>query len=176
MPILLASYTELRKFDVNDIIPTKYHTYDELTTELKNINNKWPSLTRLYSLAEPSVMGRNLWVLQISTDIKKKEREKLKPMVKYVANMHGDEAVGRELLLSLAKYLLIMYNSGDKNELHIQKLLNETDIHIMPSMNPDGFENATDIDCHGGGQGTTINYKCIFGVFIWRIYDTQCFM
>ena len=31
----------------------------------------------------------------------------LKPMVKYVANIHGDEVVGRELLIGLARYKLM---------------------------------------------------------------------
>jgi hypothetical protein len=30
----------------------------------------------------------------------------LVPMVKFVANIHGDECVGRELLIRLARYLL----------------------------------------------------------------------
>ena len=36
-----------------------------------------------------------------------------KPMFKYVANMHGDEAVGRELVMFLAEYLILNYNAGD---------------------------------------------------------------
>ena len=41
-------------------------------------------------------LGRQLWVVKISTE---NQRSDLKPMVKYVANMHGNEVVGRELLL-----------------------------------------------------------------------------
>ena len=41
-------------------------------------------------------LGRQLWVVKISTE---DQRSDLKPMVKYIANMHGNEVVGRELLL-----------------------------------------------------------------------------
>ena len=58
------------------------------------------------------------------------------PMVKYVGNMHGDESVGREMIIAMAEYLVVNYEEDDR----IADLLNNTEIHLVPSMNPDGFE------------------------------------
>ena len=33
----------------------------------------------------------------------REERPVMRPMVKYVANMHGDEAVGREMMMALVR-------------------------------------------------------------------------
>ncbi len=48
--------------------------------------------------------------------------------------MHGDEIVGREILLLFIEDLLKNYATDPK----IATLLDNTEIHILPSMNPDG--------------------------------------
>ncbi|XP_048463915.1 carboxypeptidase M-like [Rhincodon typus] len=111
----------------------KHHSTRELESFLRDISTKYSSITHLYSIGT-SVTGLNLWVLAIGKY--PKEHTVGIPDVKYIANIHGDEVVGREILLHLMEHLVKMYNK----DATITKLINNTRIHIMPSMNPDGFE------------------------------------
>ena len=57
----------------------------------------------------------------------------------YKNSISSLQATGRELLIHLIDHLLSNYHTNGT----IKSLLDTTRIHIMVSMNPDGFENAT---------------------------------
>ncbi|XP_059048175.1 carboxypeptidase D isoform X2 [Achroia grisella] len=113
-----------------------HHNYLKMEAYLRDLSEKYPDITNLTSIGQ-SVEGRELYVLEVTRNPGKHIPGK--PEFKYVANMHGNEVVGRELLLLLAKYLCQQYVAGDER---VQRLLNTTRIHLMPSMNPDGYERS----------------------------------
>ncbi|KAK4873625.1 hypothetical protein RN001_012985 [Aquatica leii] len=120
-----------------------YHDYEQMTKFLRLTTSKFPSLTALYSIGK-SVQGRDLWVMVVSAS--PYEHMIGKPDVKYVANMHGNEAVSRELMLHLIHYLVTSYATDP----YVRWMLDNTRIHILPSMNPDGFEVSKEGTCEGG--------------------------
>ncbi|XP_049274684.1 carboxypeptidase M-like [Rhipicephalus sanguineus] len=118
-----------------------YYNHDEMTAFLNETSQRYPGFTKLYTIGK-SVEGRDLGVLLVTKD---PENEiLLKPNVKYVANIHGDETVGRQMMVYLISHLLTQYNV-DPNVRH---LVDNTRIHIMPSMNPDGYAAAKEGACN----------------------------
>ena len=112
-----------------------HHNYEEMTWLLKDYSKNYKSIARLYDIGS-SVQNRKLWVMEISNNPGKHEPGE--PEVKYVANMHGDEVVGREVLLHFIQYLCRNYGKNRR----VTNLVDTTRIHILPSMNPDGYEMA----------------------------------
>ena len=65
-------------------------------------------------------------------------------IIKTAAFLFCTQTVGRELLLHLIDYLVSSYRKDPE----ITHLIDSTRIHIMPSMNPDGFEAVQKPDCY----------------------------
>ncbi|CAG12387.1 unnamed protein product, partial [Tetraodon nigroviridis] len=114
----------------------RYHNNREMESFLLQVNASNPDITHLYSIGR-SVRGQQLWVLALSV---RPERHSIGiPEFKYVANMHGNEVLGRVLMLQLIDDLIRGYRN---NETWSLQLLNSTRIHILPTMNPDGFDQS----------------------------------
>lgn len=111
---------------------TNYPSYEQIKAKLEEFANKYPQIVRLTSVGK-SVKGRDLMVLKISDNVAVDEIE---PEFKYISSMHGDEITGRELTIRLVDEMLEKYGKDQA----ITDLINNTEIFVMPSMNPDGSE------------------------------------
>ena len=90
---------------------SSYPKYNETTSLLHEMENLFPDLVHIYSVGK-SVDGRELWVIHVTEQVNE-SRALLRPMVKIVANMHGDETLGRALMLMLATNLVQQYKLND---------------------------------------------------------------
>lgn len=117
-----------------------YDSNEGIQDLFNHLQKQFPSMVKVHVIGE-SRENRELTVIQINQNVRK--RGLLTPMFKYVANMHGDETVGRQMLIYLAQYLLFNYGKIDE----VTKLVNETDIFLMPTMNPDGYERSKVSQC-----------------------------
>ncbi|XP_058157293.1 carboxypeptidase Z isoform X2 [Dasypus novemcinctus] len=113
-----------------------HHTYAQMARVLRRTAARCAHVARTYSIGR-SFHGRELLVIEFSG--RPGQHELMEPEVKLIGNIHGNEVAGREMLLYLAQYLCSEYLLGNPR---VQRLVNSTRIHLLPSMNPDGYEVA----------------------------------
>lgn len=121
----------------------RYTENEEIENHMRALVEEFPDLASLVVVGNSS-LGQAIVGIQISRGVEE-ERELLKPKVRYSGNMHGNEPVGREMLNHFAEVLLRGYGVIDT----ITELVNETDITIIPTINPDGFDRGEEGACSG---------------------------
>ncbi|KAG6518238.1 hypothetical protein ZIOFF_021642 [Zingiber officinale] len=141
--ILTRQLFEEKEPVITDEMAGGYMSNSELEEAMKEFSKRCANISRMYSIGK-SVKGFPLWVMEISDKAGEEEPE---PAFKFIGNVHGDEPVGRELLMLLANWLCDNYMKDPLATLIIKNI----HLHILPTMNPDGFAlrrrgNANNVD------------------------------
>ncbi|XP_030058419.1 inactive carboxypeptidase-like protein X2 [Microcaecilia unicolor] len=138
-------YHRRNEMTTTDHLDFKHHNYKEMRQLMKVVNEMCPDITRVYNIGK-SQQGLKLYAMEISDH--PGEHEVGEPEFRYMAGAHGNEVLGRELLLLLMQFLCQEFLSGNAR---IRHLIRETRIHLLPSINPDGYDKASQVGSELGG-------------------------
>jgi hypothetical protein len=125
--VVYLDMKEMKKASLAD-----YPTAQQVADKLRALQQKYSKIMTLVSIGK-SVKGKDLLVMKISDN---PGTDEVEPEFKYISSMHGDEITGRELTTQLIEEIGQKYGSDRE----ITDLVNNTELYIMPSMNPDGSD------------------------------------
>ncbi|MBS3748537.1 MAG: hypothetical protein KGY65_02140, partial [Candidatus Thermoplasmatota archaeon] len=108
-----------------------YHDYERTEVFLSTLEERFPDYVEMFSIGK-SVLNRDIWCAQITNE--KKFGEKYDCV--FDGCIHGNEWEAGESCLYLAEYILI-----NKKNASMKSILNESNIFIIPLLNPDGRES-----------------------------------
>ncbi|XP_048146215.1 adipocyte enhancer-binding protein 1 isoform X3 [Corvus hawaiiensis] len=129
-------YTQQNEVTSTDNLDFRHHSYKDMRQLMKVVNEECPTITRIYNIGKSS-RGLKIYAMEVSDN--PGEHETGEPEFRYTAGLHGNEALGRELLLLLMQFLCKEYRDGNPR---VRGLVTDTRIHLVPSLNPDGYELA----------------------------------
>jgi carboxypeptidase T len=139
-----------------------YHSYSELEADLQALERAHPQTARLFTIGQ-TLEGRNIYALKISDNAALDEDE---AEVLFVGCHHAREWISVEVPFLLGKYLLDHYTT----DADVRKVVNESEVWIVPLVNPDGLEYSIRYYRYWR-KNRRLNTDGSFGVDINRNYD-----
>jgi hypothetical protein len=125
-------------------IANNYLTPEQSTQAVLALAQKYPTLITTTEIGK-SVEGRSLTFARVTAPDGQGTPLANRPEFKYIANMHGDEIVGRDMMVKLIEDLASNYGKDPR----ITNILNTTQVYILQSMNPDGAAHQVRENSHG---------------------------
>ena len=109
-----------------------YHSYLELETDMLVLQQKYPNIVKVFDIGD-SLEKRNIYAMKISDNVALEEDE---TEVLFLGCHHAREWISVEVPFLLGKYLAENYATDPD----IKRLVDQSEIWIVPLVNPDGLE------------------------------------
>ena len=144
------SQNEVNEADIYDVRPlasrsaastltfplSSYPTYAEYAQQMQDFEDDYPALVQKISIGTTGQGDKELLFVKISDNVSADEKE---PKLMFTSSMHGDEIAGYPMMLTLIDYILTVYsNTGHPDHNRVKNLVENTELWINPSANPDG--------------------------------------
>lgn len=117
-----------------------FMSYAALTQEVSDWADDNPDIVELSSIGQ-SYLGRELWMVVLSDwSMETKFNGDAKEMIYIDGGHHGNEYLGTALAWLTAKWYINEWNAGNEEAVNV---LQNTELHIMIMLNPDGNDADT---------------------------------
>ena len=111
-------------------IPSKYHSFDEMTKVIKNLTSTYSDIARMESIGK-TIKGRDIWLITLH----KGDPDQAHALL-VVGGTEAIQIVGSEMALRFAEHLASHYGKVDS----VTKLLQTTTVYVVPRVSPDATE------------------------------------
>ncbi|NXH16564.1 CPXM2 protein, partial [Bucco capensis] len=142
-------YHRRNEMTTTDNLDFKHHNYKEMRQVGQEAGLKMKFILPIFSLKKAFVtlfsVNRNTFAVSC---MQKSWFSYSEPEFRYIAGAHGNEVLGRELILLLMQFMCQEYLAGNPRIVH---LIEDTRIHLLPSVNPDGYDKAYKAGSELGG-------------------------
>ncbi len=131
-----------RAAEWREALGDRWTSYGSAVTTMQTTASQHANICRLYDIGR-TVQNRTIYVMRITDNPDIDETNEAE--VRMAGNIHGDEFISFELMMLLIQYLTDNYGSNPT----VTNLVDNRDIWVQPSINPDGHENDTRYNAHG---------------------------
>ncbi|NXT76614.1 CPXM2 protein, partial [Zapornia atra] len=137
-------YHRRNEMTTTDNLDFKHHNYKEM----RQVGQEAGLLEICWGKIYPTALNQNVFPLFIQEENFQLKLGAGEPEFRYIAGAHGNEVLGRELILLLMQFMCQEYLAGNPRIVH---LIEDTRIHLLPSVNPDGYDKAYKAGSELGG-------------------------
>jgi len=169
--LLLLLVLVSRKMSADD-----YHDYDGIVTQIKTWEQdpKYEEIVKITNLSEiydveNTYEGRNLWLITISDEDTVNDDGENESQLLFLGGLEGRNWISVEICMGVIQEFIEDY----QNDARITALINNSEICIIPMMNPDGsqFSRENDDPLNEGEDGWIKNRNNTHGTNINRNFD-----
>jgi len=129
-----------------------FHSYEEMVQKMQQFQNDHPDIAMMKSLGK-SWEGRDIWAIKISDNVSVEESNEAEAL--FMANIHAREMITPEIIIYFMHWLIDNYNIDPR----ATYLVNNRQLWLIPTTNPDGRVYVFTGNYSGGGQSGPITWR-----------------
>jgi hypothetical protein len=118
------------------VMPSYWHRYENMKACMDSLSAAFPNLIKVESIGRSNAKNYDIWCAKISNNVQTRRDV---PRILIIGQIHAEEVIGNEIAMKLIRDMIYQRNSEP-----YRTWLQNLEIFVIPSMNPEGLEVVMD--------------------------------